>query len=146
MIEAGLIDQQLIDTAGGATWLRPVWFNADWRLFEVTDYTPIVDAPAALVEQGPDHLLVRTERAATVTIRYHYTEYLTATGGACVAPDADGWIVASFPRPGEYRLSVDPAGVLLGTATDSRLCGSSGGPVSTSAATSPPTSTSRASG
>jgi hypothetical protein len=125
---AGVIEQRLVDSAAarGVTWLRPVWFNADWRLFEVGDYTPIVGTPAALVEQAADYLVIRTERAATVTIRYHYTEYLTATGGACVVPDGEGWIVATLPRPGEYRLSVDPAGVLLGTARDSRLCGSSG--------------------
>ena len=93
-----------------------------------------------------DYIVVRTEEAANVTVRYRYTEYLTATGGACVAPDADGWIVATLPRPGEYRLTVDPAAVLLGTATDSRLCGSSGSPGSTNVVTSPATSTSMASG
>ena len=95
---AGVIEQQLVDGAGSATWLRPVWFNTDWRLFEVTDYSPIVAAPAALIDESADYIVVRTEEAANVTVRYRYTEYLTATGGACVAPDADGWIVATLPR------------------------------------------------
>ena len=124
---AGLIEQHLIDAApgGGIRWLRPVWSNDDWRLFEVSDYVPIVDTPGELIEQAPDSLLIRTERPATITIRYRYSEYLTITGLGCVAPDPAGWIVAMLPRAGEYRLTVDPAGVLLGTATDSRLCGSS---------------------
>ena len=117
---AGVIEQNLIDgpRASDIDWLRPVWFNDDWRLFEVRDYVPIVDPPGELVEQGADFLVVRTERAATVTIRYRYSEYLTVTGSACVTPDPAGWIVAELPAAGEYRLAVDPAGVLLGTAAD----------------------------
>jgi hypothetical protein len=120
---AGVIEEHLIDSsrASDIEWLRPIWFNDDWRLFEVRDYQPIVDPPAELIEQGADYLLVRIERAATVTIRYRYSEYLTVTGSACVAPDTTGWIVADFASAGEYRLSVDPAGVLLGTASES--CG-----------------------
>ena len=113
---AGVIEQQLID--GSATsaleWLHPVWFNDNWRLFEVRDYVPIVDAPAELVEQG--RLSRRSHRAAGDRHdRYRYSEYLTVTRGACVAPDPAGWIVADLPSAGEYRLTVDPAGVLLGT-------------------------------
>jgi hypothetical protein len=120
---AGVIERNLIDgsRAREVDWLRPVWFNDDWRLFEVRDYVPIVDSPAELVEQGADFLVVRTERPATVTIRYRYSEYLTVTGAACVTPDPAGWIVAELPAVGEYRLAVDPAGVLLGTAVES--CG-----------------------
>jgi hypothetical protein len=120
---AGVIERNLIDgsRAREVEWLHPVWFNDDWRLFEVRDYVPIVDSPAELVEQGADFLVVRTERAATVTIRYRYSEYLTVTGAACVTPDPAGWIVAELPAAGEYRLAVDPAGVLLGTAVES--CG-----------------------
>ena len=117
---AGVIEQNLIDSprASDIDWLRPVWFNDDWRLFEVRDYVPIVDPPGELIEQGADFLVVRTERAATVTIRYRHSEYLTATGSACVRPGPAGWIVVELPAAGEYRLTVDPAGVLLGTAAD----------------------------
>jgi hypothetical protein len=120
---AGVIEQHLIDAprASEIDWLRPVWFNDDWRLFEVRDYAAIVDQPGELIEQGADFLVVRTERAATVTIRYRYSEYLTITGSACVTADPAGWIVAELPAAGEYRLAVDPAGVLLGTAAES--CG-----------------------
>jgi len=119
---AGIVEERLIDRSAASEieWLRPVWFNDDWRLFEVSDYAPIVDAPGELVEQGADYLVVRSERPASITIRYRYSDYLTITGAACVRPDAAGWIVADLPAAGEYRLAVDPAGVLLGTA--SRSC------------------------
>jgi hypothetical protein len=120
---AGVIEQNLIDRsqADDVDWLQPVWFNDDWRLFEVRDYVPIVEPPGELVEQGIDFMVVRTERPATVTIRYRYSEYLRVTGSACVAPDPAGWIIAELPTAGEYRMTVDPAGVLLGTAAKS--CG-----------------------
>ena len=108
---AGAIEQRLIDGSDPdqIPWLRPVWSNDDWRLFEVDRYTPIVERPAELVEQGTDSLVVHTDRPATVTIRYRYSEYLTVDGSACVEPDEQGWIVAHLPAAGEYRLTVDPA-------------------------------------
>jgi hypothetical protein len=121
--EAGMPEAAVvIDAArGGEPWLREVWSNDHWRLFEIVGYAPIVEAPAELLEQGTDSLLVRVDRAATVTLRYRYSEYLTIDGGACVEPDQDGWIVAELPAAGEYRLAVDPPAVLLGTATG--VCG-----------------------
>jgi hypothetical protein len=86
--------------------LQPVWSNSDWRLYEVTDHTPIVAAPAELVEQGADFVIVRTPHPATVTIRYRFTDHLTISGGATATPDDRGWIVADLPAAGQYRLAV----------------------------------------
>jgi hypothetical protein len=94
-------------------WLRPVWSNEHWRLFEVADYVPIVDPPARLVEQAPDTVVVRTARPGTVTIRYRYDEHLSISGSGCVEADESGWIVAHLPTPGAYRLTVDPAAAWL---------------------------------
>jgi hypothetical protein len=117
---AGQPEQRAIDGAplDEIGWLTLVWSNDDWRLFEIDDYVPIVEAPAELIVQGTDSLIVRTPRQSTVTIRYRYTDYLTITGAACVAPDGHGWIVAELPAAGEYRLAVDPVATWLGTAAD----------------------------
>jgi len=61
-------------------------------------------------------LTIRAARAATVTIRYRYTPYLVASGGACLRERPDGWIIATFPAAGEYVLGVDPVASLLGDA------------------------------
>jgi hypothetical protein len=105
---AGVAEQRLLAgaEAGTVPWLRPVWSNADWQLFEVEDYTPIVGAPAEFVGHDPDSVTIRTPRAATVTIKYRYTERLTISGDARVEPDGRGWIVARLPAAGEYRLSM----------------------------------------
>jgi hypothetical protein len=119
---AGIHEQQVVERHAGRDRrvLKLVWSNPDWRLYEVVGYTPIVESPAELVEQGVDWLRLRTPAPATVTIRYHDSPYVTIDGGACLDVDESGWIVAQFPSAGEYRLSVDPAKTWLGSSDD--LC------------------------
>ena len=119
---AGINEQQVVERHAGRDpeWLRLVWSNADWRLYEVVGYSPIVEPPAELVEQGTDWLRLHTSAPATVTIRYHDSPYLTITGGACLDVDESGWIVAHLPSAGEYRLSVDPATAWVTSTPD--LC------------------------
>jgi hypothetical protein len=107
LAEADLIESE--HHGSGIPWLRAVWRNAHWRLYEVLDAAPIVDPPAVLVEQGPDRLVVRTDRRASVTVRYRFTPYVLASGGACLRASADGWIIADLPASGEYVFDVDPA-------------------------------------
>lgn len=109
--EGGLAEVRLLEREGTAldiAWLRLVWHDRHWRLYEVSGHRPIVDLPAELLEQGPDTLLIRTGRPATVTIRYRYTEHLTISGDACIEPRPDGWITARLFDEGVYRLGVDP--------------------------------------
>lgn len=107
LAEADLIESE--HDGSGVPWLRAVWRNPHWRLYEVLDAAPIVDPPAVLVEQGPDRLVVRTDRRASVTVRYRFTPYVLASGGACLRASADGWIIADLPASGEYIFDVDPA-------------------------------------
>lgn len=113
--EARLIARE--DTSADVPWLRAVWQGEHWRLYEVLDARPIVDPPASLVSQGADVLIVRTDRPATVTVRYRFTPHLVATGGACLRERPDGWITADLPAAGEYVFGVDPMASLLGGGT-----------------------------
>ena len=115
MPEARIISGEGTDRDIG--WLHEVWRDSNWRLYEVIDYRPIVDPPAELIEQGPDTVVVRTPRAAVVTIRYAFTPHLTVTGGADVSESADGWITARLPDAGTYVLGVDPSAGLRGAAS-----------------------------
>lgn len=112
--EGGRPEYELIGDGTGIPWMRSVWSNADWRLFEVLDYQPIVDPPAELVHHEADRLIVRTDRAAVVTIRFTFTEVLVIDGGACVAEGESGDIVARLPAPDTYELAVAPERALPG--------------------------------
>ena len=103
--EAEVVDQQ--GTVRDIPWLRLVWRNDDWKLYEVLDYVPIVDPPAVLVRYDADVVVLRTDRAAQVTVRFGHNGGLDIDGGACLAEDADGWIVARLPSPGSYRIAVE---------------------------------------
>ena len=85
-------------------WLDPVWSNADWQLFQVAGYTPLVAPPAELVRQDVDTIVVRTPAPGEVIVRYRYDADLTIDGGACLAR-AGNWIAARLPAAGVYTIA-----------------------------------------
>jgi hypothetical protein len=89
-----------------ASWIRRVWSDAHWQLYEVVDYVPIVEPPGRLVGQAGDHVRIRVDRAATVTIRFSHDPRMSISSGACMRARPDGWIEAVLPRAGEYELRV----------------------------------------
>lgn len=69
----------------GLPYLRPVWRDADWRLYAVKDPTALADGPATGVTMTHDAITVTAP--GTVTLRAQYTPYWTVTAGrACVRP------------------------------------------------------------
>ena len=107
--EGGEAEAELVDAEGTVRdipWLRLVWRTDDWKLYEVLDYVPIVDPPVRLVRQDTDSVVLSTDRSATTTVRFEYDDVLAIDGGACLAEDADGWIVAQLPGPGTYHIAV----------------------------------------
>jgi hypothetical protein len=119
--EGGEAEAELVDAEGtvrDVPWLRLVWRNDDWKLYEVVDYVPIVDPPAVLVRQDADAVVLSTDRPATTTVRFEYNHELAVDGGACLAEDADGWIVARLPGPGTYRIDVEAREALPAVESD----------------------------
>lgn len=91
-------------TSGALPWLREVWSDEHWQLYEVAGYSPIVDPPARLVEQDGDSIVIESARPGIVTVRYAPTGKMSISGGACVTVGDDGWIEADLPNPGRYEL------------------------------------------
>ena len=58
--EGGRPEGELLERAASLEWLEPVSHDGHWQLFEVRDYTPIVDAPATLVSQDVDQIVIET--------------------------------------------------------------------------------------
>lgn len=83
--------------------LHPVWHNADWYLFSVTDTDPFV-SPGTLVSASPDRIVFDATKAGPVTVMVRFTRWLTVSGGGCATATPDGWTSIRVPAPGRYAL------------------------------------------
>ncbi|RST11134.1 MFS transporter [Streptomyces sp. WAC05374] len=60
----------------GQPYLRPVWSDANWRLFAVEDPTPLADPPATVDRAGAGEVTIRVRTAGRVLIRVPYSPWL----------------------------------------------------------------------
>jgi hypothetical protein len=86
-------------------YLREVWRDARWRLYEVAEPQPLV-SPGVLVASGADRVVFDAEAAGEVTVRVRWSRWLTGSGrGTCVRPGVGGWTLVRVAGPGRYVLS-----------------------------------------
>ena len=119
--EGGQREAEILESWRTIPWAELVWSNADWSLYEIVDYVPIVDPPARLLKQSADEVWLATDSAAVVTLRYEYARELEIDGGACVMPPTeDGeWMRVYLPGPGQYRIAPDPENLIPGVSDGS---------------------------
>ena len=79
----------------GLSYLKLIWSNKDWRLFEVDSPVPLADPPATVERAGEGELTIRVEKAGRVLIRIPYSRWLAVL-------DEDGHGVE---RPQETEVS-----------------------------------------
>jgi hypothetical protein len=111
---AGVAEGRVI--AAGVAGLQAVWRSRDWRLYQVADSSGIVAAPARLVKQDGNRLVVTTPRPGEVLVRVRYNSNWELTSGAgCVAPAparagpgvSDGtWVRVQAPAAEQFRLQL----------------------------------------
>lgn len=68
--EAGLV-------RGGLPYLKLVWSNRDWRLYRVTDPTPLAAEPATVTSFTATEIVVTVPRKATVLLRVPASPWLS---------------------------------------------------------------------
>jgi hypothetical protein len=95
----------------GVPGLRPVWSSARWELWKVTGGPGLISGPAQLESLDPDHLTLRVDRPARVTVRVRYTRYWTLAHAGrdpdtCLAAGPDGWTEVEVSHPGQVDLAV----------------------------------------
>jgi hypothetical protein len=96
--EVALIDH-------GLPYLKLVWRSRNWRVYAVTDATPIVQG-ATLRALGPDSLTIDARAPGSVYVRVRFTPYWAVSGGqGCVGPDG-GFTRLTLRRAGEVRLVI----------------------------------------
>ena len=126
--EAGLV-------GGGLGYLRQVWSNPSWRLYAVSDPTPLADPPAVVTHFDAAEVELYMPRAGTVVVRIPESPWLslldaqgrpveppasTGPGEAAINRDGclseglervtpgqaqDDWTVLHATRPGTYRIA-----------------------------------------
>ncbi|GAA2329414.1 MFS transporter [Streptomyces cuspidosporus] len=77
----------------GLPYLREVWGDDNWKLYEVEDPTPIADPPATVERAGADKLVLKVRAKGPVLIRIPYSPWLglvDAKGHRIKAPEAEG--------------------------------------------------------
>jgi hypothetical protein len=119
--EGGEPEGAILESYREIPWIDLVWWNGNWRLYEILDYQPIVDLPAQLVSQTVDELVLTTDEPTVVTLRYEYSEQLAIDGDACLIPPVEegDWMQVYLPAPGQYRVSQDPENLIPGIDPDS---------------------------
>jgi hypothetical protein len=84
----------------GLPYLRLVYRTPNWRVYSVTDPTPIVAGDARLLALGPNSVRLRAQRPGSALVRVHFSPYWKLSGEpGCVAPDGQFTRVTAR-RPG----------------------------------------------
>ncbi|MFI0780290.1 MFS transporter [Streptomyces sp. NPDC021212] len=116
-------------------YLRQVWSDANWKLYEVKNPTQLANPPATVERAGADQLVLKVRERGPVLIRIPYSPWLglvDSQGRSVHAPKADRsdelpvnrqgcltkevedavegqpedeWTVLHAPRPGIYRIA-----------------------------------------
>jgi hypothetical protein len=88
-------------------YLRLTAASRHWRIYEVSDATPLLQGPGRLAALGHDSFALEAHSPGSFLVRVHYSRYLTVTGGsACVsqAPGQGHWTSVRALAPGTIRI------------------------------------------
>lgn len=107
-------------------YLSLIWETTDWRLYAVSDPTPIVAAPAKIIGHTQAKLTVQVPCACELPVRVRWSKFLEGTRqqtadssgnppptvSAQIVDDGSGWTTMTTPRPGTYVLHGSITGLL----------------------------------
>jgi hypothetical protein len=119
-LDASEDGERALLTGPTPAFLRPVWRDAHWRLWEVRDARPLVSGPARLVRVGVSSIYLNATDAGTAVILVRWTRFWrVTTGSACVAPTADNWTQVTLSGPGPVTITAKVGfGSLAGAGED----------------------------
>ena len=75
----------------GLPFLRPVWANAHWQLWEVVGSPALVVGPAVVVAQHADEVVLDVREPGPVEVRVRWSSHWSVPGPACAEETAAGW-------------------------------------------------------
>lgn len=95
----------------GVPGLRPLWQDADWRVWEVTGSPGIVSGPARVLGVAPSSVRLELSKAASVVVRVRWNrDWTVAAGSACVTRSAAGWVRVDAAEAGQVTIRVSLTG------------------------------------
>lgn len=85
---------------------KPVWYNADWELYQVIGGRTLVDYPGKLVSSNATGVRFSMPVPTSVLVRVVWSRWLVLRGpSGCIEPGPDDWVRVKVKRPGEYHLT-----------------------------------------
>ncbi|AVH58158.1 MULTISPECIES: hypothetical protein [Streptomyces] len=84
-------------------YLERVWEDANWKIYQVKNATPLVDKPASVVSADGANLVVHMPKPGAVTVRIAYSPWLWADNG-CLA-DEGHFTRLTVHKAGDVRIS-----------------------------------------
>jgi hypothetical protein len=106
--EAALLEADL-------PFLRPVWSNGHWRVWEVVDSPGLVDGAATVVAIDAESISLDVARRGDVTVRVRGSAYWRTEPAVCVEATDDDWIVLRDVPPGPIKIFLDGSRLVTGT-------------------------------
>jgi hypothetical protein len=87
-------------------WLRLVYTDANWHVWEVTDPTPIAQGGGSLSELGPDTFTISTDQPGATLVRVRWSRYWhVEAGDACLGRTTNDWTLVDMLSPGSAQIS-----------------------------------------
>ena len=103
--EAALLDQ-------GLPFLRPVWSDRHWRVWEVVDATGVVDGPATVVDTTADTMTLDVWAPGDITLRVRGSAFWRTEPTVCVETDRGRWLVLRDAPTGRLEVFMSESDLL----------------------------------
>lgn len=99
--EAALLEE-------GQPYLRPVWENENWQVWEVTRGGSLVRGQAELLDLTADSVELDVTAPGDVLVRVRYSPHWAVDGPSCVVEDPDGWTLLHVADAGPLTMIISP--------------------------------------
>jgi hypothetical protein len=96
--------REAILVRSGLPYLRPVWSDQTWTLYQVEDPTPVVSAPGWLRSRDAVSLTLDLPAAGTYDLKVRWSRWLSASTG-CLQPGPGGWSQVIVEQPTTMRIA-----------------------------------------
>ncbi len=87
-------------------WLRVVYRDPNWTVWELTDPTPIASGVAHLTQMAPGSFTLRASEPGMTQVRVRWSAFWHVdSGAACLSASPDGWTNVGVQAAGVVRIS-----------------------------------------